>query len=134
MFFFLWGTHGRVDGLYSAIVTDRDGVVLLKATAPDCPLPFTESALGCTFALASDQASKLGLKKNKSIVGVFEGYQLVQFNHSPLITTFVASSEANTGRGTRSMQDYMAGACLDVGSPSKLAIAYCSNWDMIWRV
>ncbi|KAF9976385.1 Ragulator complex protein lamtor3 [Actinomortierella ambigua] len=42
-------------------------------------------------------ASKLGLKKNKSIVGVFEGYQLVQFNHSPLITTFVASSNANTG-------------------------------------
>ncbi|KAF9303063.1 Ragulator complex protein lamtor3 [Mortierella antarctica] len=87
----------RVDGLLSAVVTDRDGVVLLRATAPNCTPPFTESALGCTFALASDQASKLGLKKNKSIVSVYGTYQLVQFNHSSLITTFVANSSANTG-------------------------------------
>ncbi|KAF9181759.1 Ragulator complex protein lamtor3 [Haplosporangium sp. Z 767] len=87
----------RVDGLLSAIVTDRDGVVLLRANAPNCSLPFTESALGCTFALASDQASKLGLKKNKSILSIYGTYQLVQFNHSSLITTFVANSNANTG-------------------------------------
>ncbi|KAK3838478.1 MAG: Ragulator complex protein LAMTOR3-A [Linnemannia elongata] len=91
----------RVDGLLSAVVTDRDGVVLLRgkndANAPNCSPPFTESALGCTFALASDQASKLGLKKNKSIVSVYGSYQLVQFNHSSLITTFVANSNANTG-------------------------------------
>ncbi|KAG0041725.1 Ragulator complex protein lamtor3 [Gryganskiella cystojenkinii] len=87
----------RVDGLLSAVVTDRDGVVLLRANAPNCSPPFTESALGCTFALASDQASKLGLKKNKSIVSVYGAYQLVQFNHSSLITTFVANSSANTG-------------------------------------
>ncbi|KAI8357049.1 Ragulator complex protein LAMTOR3 [Mortierella sp. GBAus27b] len=87
----------RVDGLLSAVVTDRDGVVLLQANAPHATLPFTESTLGCTFALASDQASKLGLKKNKSIVSSYGSYQLVQFNHGSLITTFVAKSEANTG-------------------------------------
>ncbi|KAK3825955.1 MAG: Ragulator complex protein LAMTOR3 [Benniella sp.] len=87
----------RVDGLLSAVVTDRDGVVLLKANAPNITPPFTESSLGCTFALASDQASKLGLKKNKSIVSVYGVYQLVQFNHGSLITTFVARNEANTG-------------------------------------
>ncbi|KAF9198837.1 hypothetical protein BGZ49_000231 [Haplosporangium sp. Z 27] len=86
----------RVDGLLSAVVTDRDGVVLLRANAPNVTPPFTESALGCTFALASDQASKLGLKKNKSIVSIYGSYQLVQFNHSSLITTFVANSNANT--------------------------------------
>lgn len=45
-----------------------------------------------------NKASKLGLKKNKSIVSVYGSYQLVQFNHSSLITTFVASSNANTGK------------------------------------
>ncbi|KAF9988877.1 Ragulator complex protein lamtor3 [Mortierella antarctica] len=43
------------------------------------------------------EASKLGLKKNKSIVGIYGSYQLVQFNHASLITTFVANSSANTG-------------------------------------
>ncbi|CAO3573225.1 unnamed protein product [Mortierella alpina] len=71
---------------------------VILANAPNCSPPFTESALGCTFALASDQASKLGLKKNKSIVGIYGSYQLVQFNHASLITTFVANSSANTGK------------------------------------
>ncbi|RIB17118.1 mitogen-activated protein kinase [Gigaspora rosea] len=43
------------------------------------------------------KASKLGLKRNKSIVSLYELYQIVQFNHSPLITTLIADSNANTG-------------------------------------
>jgi mitogen-activated protein kinase kinase 1 interacting protein 1 len=31
-------------------------------------------------------------------VSVYGAYQLVQFNHSSLITTFVANSSANTGK------------------------------------
>ncbi|KAG0220812.1 Ragulator complex protein lamtor3 [Mortierella sp. GBA43] len=49
------------------------------------------------MALFYFKASKLGLKKNKSIVSSYGSYQLVQFNHGSLITTFVAKSEANTG-------------------------------------
>ena len=54
--------------------------------------------LSTTFAAVSDQVSRLGLKRNKSLVSFFELYQVVQFNHSPLITTLVADADSNTGK------------------------------------
>lgn len=50
-----------------------------------------------TFALATDQGSKLGLSKNKSIICYYNTYQIVQFNRLPLVISFIASSNANTG-------------------------------------
>lgn len=50
-----------------------------------------------TFALATDQGSKLGLSKNKSIICYYNTYQVVQFNRLPLVVSFIASSDANTG-------------------------------------
>ncbi|XP_051021675.1 ragulator complex protein LAMTOR3 [Acomys russatus] len=50
-----------------------------------------------TFALATDQGSKLGLSKNKSIICYYNTYQVVQFNRLPLVVSFIASSNANTG-------------------------------------
>ncbi|TMS20912.1 Ragulator complex protein LAMTOR3 [Larimichthys crocea] len=50
-----------------------------------------------TFALATDQGSKLGLSKNKSIICYYNTYQIVQFNRLPLVISFIASSSANTG-------------------------------------
>lgn len=50
-----------------------------------------------TFALATDQGSKLGLSKNKSIICYYNTYQVVQFNRLPLVVSFIASSSANTG-------------------------------------
>ncbi|RKO84282.1 Ragulator complex protein LAMTOR3, partial [Blyttiomyces helicus] len=56
-----------------------------------------EPAFSATFSVASDQAGKLGFGKNKMILSTFEQYQIVQFNHSPLILTLLASANANTG-------------------------------------
>uniref|UniRef100_A0A8C6P010 Late endosomal/lysosomal adaptor, MAPK and MTOR activator 3 n=1 Tax=Nothobranchius furzeri TaxID=105023 RepID=A0A8C6P010_NOTFU len=50
-----------------------------------------------TFALATDQGSKLGLSKNKSIICYYNSYQIVQFNRLPLVISLIASSGANTG-------------------------------------
>ena len=50
-----------------------------------------------TYHFDDFKASKLGLKRNKSIVSLFGLFQIVQFNHMPLITTLVADSDSNTG-------------------------------------
>nr|XP_023850069.1 ragulator complex protein LAMTOR3-like [Salvelinus alpinus] len=50
-----------------------------------------------TFALATDQGSKLRLSKNKSIICYYNTCQIGQFNRLPLVINFIASSSANTG-------------------------------------
>ncbi|XP_056446538.1 ragulator complex protein LAMTOR3 [Gadus chalcogrammus] len=50
-----------------------------------------------TLALATDQGSKLGLSKNKSITCYCSTYQIVQLNWLPLVISFIAISSANTG-------------------------------------
>ncbi|RIA94496.1 Ragulator complex protein LAMTOR3-B [Glomus cerebriforme] len=87
----------RIDGLKAVTVTDRDGVILIKSVSNNVSPRILEPALSTTFAVVSEQASKLGLKKNKSIVSLFGLFQIVQFNHTPLITTLVADSDSNTG-------------------------------------
>ena len=49
----------------------------------------------CYFYI--NQASKLGLRKNKGIISYYSGHQVVQFNYFPLVLTFIAHTDANTG-------------------------------------
>ena len=51
-----------------------------------------------THTLTHTQASKLGLGKNKSIISYYTGHQVVQFNYSPLVVTFIAQTNSNTGK------------------------------------
>ncbi|XP_048853207.1 ragulator complex protein LAMTOR3-like isoform X3 [Brienomyrus brachyistius] len=71
---YLYKQLPSVEGLHAIVVTDRDGVPVIK-----------------------DQGSKLGLSKNKSIICYYNMYQIVQFNRLPLVISFIASSSANTG-------------------------------------
>lgn len=61
------------------IVTDRDGtpVISVKAddAAPEIGLA-TKPTFLATFAMATDQASKLSLGKNQSIVCMYSNYQV----------------------------------------------------------
>ncbi|KAL4239730.1 Ragulator complex protein lamtor3 [Mactra antiquata] len=86
-----------VDGLLAIVITDRDGVPVLKVATEQTPeLVLRHNFLG-TFGLAANQASKLGMSKNKSIVCMYENHQIVQINKPPLLLLFVATSETNTG-------------------------------------
>uniref|UniRef100_A0A8B9QQW6 Late endosomal/lysosomal adaptor, MAPK and MTOR activator 3 n=1 Tax=Anas platyrhynchos TaxID=8839 RepID=A0A8B9QQW6_ANAPL len=78
--------------LHAIVVSDRDGLpmIMLQNTA-------LRPGFLSTFALATDQGSKLGLSKNKSIICYYNTYQVVQFNRLPLVVSFIASSNANTG-------------------------------------
>jgi mitogen-activated protein kinase kinase 1 interacting protein 1 len=87
----------RVDGLKAVTVTDKDGVAIIKSVTSNASIKAFEHILSATFGVISDQASKLGLKENKSIISFYGLYQVIQFNHAPLITILIADSEANTG-------------------------------------
>ncbi|XP_012886191.1 PREDICTED: ragulator complex protein LAMTOR3-like [Dipodomys ordii] len=84
---FLYKKLPSSEGLHAIFVLDRDGA-LEHALRP---------GFLSTFALAADQGSKLGLSKNKSIICYYNTYQVVQFNHLPLMVSFITSSNANTG-------------------------------------
>lgn len=86
-----------VDGLHSIIVTDRDGVPLLKVADEHAPELAMRSRFLSTYGMTSEQASKLGLGLNKSIVTVYGNYQVVCLTKPPLLVTLVANSNANTG-------------------------------------
>ncbi|KAI8818049.1 Ragulator complex protein LAMTOR3 [Fimicolochytrium jonesii] len=83
--------------LKAVFMTNKDGVILAKAVDPGFSDHILELAFSATFTVASDQSGKLGLGRNKMIISTFRDDQLVQFNHLPLLLTFLASVEANTG-------------------------------------
>ncbi|XP_063138292.1 ragulator complex protein LAMTOR3 isoform X1 [Rattus norvegicus] len=94
---FLYKKLPSVEGLHAIVVSDRDGVPVIKVANDSAPEHALRPGFLSTFALATDQGSKLGLSKNKSIICYYNTYQVVQFNRLPLVVSFIASSNANTG-------------------------------------
>jgi Mitogen-activated protein kinase kinase 1 interacting len=47
------------------------------------------------------KASKMGLKRNKSIIGIYGLHQVIQIDCYPLIISLVADATANTGERER---------------------------------
>ncbi|XP_014447141.1 ragulator complex protein LAMTOR3-like [Tupaia chinensis] len=87
-----------VEGLHViVVVSDRDRVPVIKVANSNAPEHVLWPGFLSTFALATDLGSKLGLSKNKSIICYYNTYQVVQFNRLPLVVSFIASSNANTG-------------------------------------
>ena len=85
------------EGLQGIIVSDRDGVHLVEAKDDSISSGVLKPPFLGTFSIASEQASKLGLGKNKSIISYYTSHQVVQFCHFPLVVTFIAKANANTG-------------------------------------
>lgn len=71
--------YSRVSGLYLILVTDLDGVQLLRVT-PDDKSTDVASSFISSFVLSSDQAGKLGLGKHKSIISMYNNYQVSSWN------------------------------------------------------
>nr|XP_054488792.1 ragulator complex protein LAMTOR3 isoform X1 [Agelaius phoeniceus]XP_054488794.1 ragulator complex protein LAMTOR3 isoform X1 [Agelaius phoeniceus] len=95
---FLYKKLPSVEGLHAIVVSDRDGVPVIKVANDNAPEHALRPGFLSTFALATDQGSKLGLSKNKSIICYYNTYQVVQFNRLPLVVSFIASSNANTAK------------------------------------
>ncbi|EDW78115.1 ragulator complex protein LAMTOR3 homolog [Drosophila tropicalis] len=86
----------KVSGLYVIQITDRDGVPILQASQENIDFALMPSIIP-TFTTACDQASKLGLGRNKTIISMYSKYQVVQMIKLPLIVTFVGAENCNTG-------------------------------------
>lgn len=87
----------KVPGLYCILVSDRDGVPVLKVTQDKTPEAAIRPGFISTFGLAVDQGGKLGLGKTKTVICSFLQYQVIQMNKAPLVITFIASDTCNTG-------------------------------------
>ncbi|KAI8622528.1 Ragulator complex protein LAMTOR3 [Chytriomyces sp. MP71] len=83
--------------LKAILVTDRDGVILVKVEEPNLPGKVTKAALSATFSLSCDQAGKLGMGKALMVMSTFDEYQIVQFTYAPLILSLIAPTHANSG-------------------------------------
>ncbi|XP_018331187.1 ragulator complex protein LAMTOR3 [Agrilus planipennis] len=87
----------KVPGVYSVLITDRDGVQVLKVNTDKAPeIPMRPGFLS-TFALAVDQGGKLGLGKTKTLICSYPQYLIVQMNKLPLVVTFIANNSCNVG-------------------------------------
>uniref|UniRef100_A0A671PNS8 Ragulator complex protein LAMTOR3 n=1 Tax=Sinocyclocheilus anshuiensis TaxID=1608454 RepID=A0A671PNS8_9TELE len=81
---YLYKQLPSVEGLHAIVVTDRDGVPVIKVANDNAPEYALRPAFLSTFALATDQGSKLGLSKNKSIICYYNTYQVLslqKLNH-----------------------------------------------------
>lgn len=86
-----------VSGLSAIIITDRDGVPVLKVADDTAPELVMRQNFLSTFGLATEQAGKLGLSENKSVISMYSTCQIIQINYLPFLITLVASISANTG-------------------------------------
>ncbi|VVC37438.1 Ragulator complex protein LAMTOR3 [Cinara cedri] len=92
-------TLSKVEDLYSILISDHDGVVIIKAHATKTAeknYNFKPSFLS-GFNSASEQAVKLELGKNKTVICFYKNNQVVQLNCSRFLITFIAAEKANTG-------------------------------------
>ncbi|XP_014474203.1 PREDICTED: ragulator complex protein LAMTOR3-A isoform X2 [Dinoponera quadriceps] len=94
---FLYGLLSGIEGLHSILITDRDGVPVVSVADEKAPELAMRASFLSTFGMATDQGSKLGLGKNKIIICMYSNYQVVQMNKLPLVVSFIASHNCNTG-------------------------------------
>eukprot|EP00051_Salpingoeca_urceolata_P033374 m.20379 g.20379 ORF g.20379 m.20379 type:complete len:129 (+) comp6151_c0_seq2:17-403(+) len=87
----------RVPGLLAVSLTDRDGVPVAKFVTESCDEKLLNPMFVASATVAIEQAAKLGLGKNKSLVVSLGTHQVVHLNLSPLIANFVANETCNTG-------------------------------------
>jgi len=87
----------RISDLQAIVVTDRDGVTLAKEMSSSYRNDSSESSLVATFAVATEQASKLRTGKNKTITSFYEKKVIIHINDLPLVICLIANSEVNIG-------------------------------------
>jgi len=83
-----------VDGMLGIVLCDRDGVPIIRSTVEDCPEPVTRPAFLSSHATTSEQAGKMGLGSNETIMAVYQHYQVVHMVHAGIVITLIATADA----------------------------------------
>lgn len=74
-----------MEGLHSILITDRDGVPVISVANEKAPELATRASFLSTFGMATDQGSKLGLGKNKTIMCMYSNYQVNMYMYTMII-------------------------------------------------
>ncbi|KAK7456515.1 hypothetical protein BaRGS_00039371 [Batillaria attramentaria] len=85
-----------VEGLHAILISDRDGVPMLKVADQNAPELALRPTYLSTFSHMADQASKVGMGANQAIISFYDNLQVVQLNRYPLMVTFIADADSNT--------------------------------------
>merc|ERR1712179_858271 len=79
-------------------VTDRDGVVVLRAPESVIDDQNAEQILTTIFSLTTEQTSKIqALGQANFILTMYDNCMCLQANHLPLVIRMIAAADANTG-------------------------------------
>ncbi|XP_054165630.1 ragulator complex protein LAMTOR3-A-like [Oppia nitens] len=89
----------KVDGLIAVMITDREGVPLIKVVNEMCEQTMTgrPTFVAANFTAGVEQAGKLGIGQCHTIVTRYHNYQIVHFNKDKLIVALIANTNANIG-------------------------------------
>eukprot|EP01088_Endostelium_zonatum_P016987 TRINITY_DN4813_c0_g1_i1.p1 TRINITY_DN4813_c0_g1~~TRINITY_DN4813_c0_g1_i1.p1 ORF type:complete len:132 (-),score=28.88 TRINITY_DN4813_c0_g1_i1:31-426(-) len=89
----------RIPGVNTVLITDAEGVPLVSVNSDEKGKESSEStqSLPAVFSTATDQASKLKMGKNNSIVTFFGDEVVVQINQLPLVISFFCETDVNVG-------------------------------------
>lgn len=89
---------GQIDSLHAIIITDRDGVPVLKVTDNSLPSLATRPPFLSTLAMGAEQQGKLALGAARSLICLYDSYQVVVLSKPPVLVSLIASENANTGQ------------------------------------
>eukprot|EP00388_Colpodella_angusta_P000160 GDKJ01000583.1.p1 GENE.GDKJ01000583.1~~GDKJ01000583.1.p1 ORF type:complete len:131 (+),score=23.08 GDKJ01000583.1:48-440(+) len=88
----------RVPGIQAILVTDREGVVMMRAPADFDEDQRAEQMLTTIFSICSEQTSKVSrLGETDHFLVCYKGIVYLQANHLPLVITIIATPQANLG-------------------------------------
>jgi len=84
----------EVDGMLGIVLCDRDGIPIVRCTVEDCPEPATRPDFLSTHASATEQAGKMGLGANQTIMAVYQNYQVIHIIYEGVVITVIATADA----------------------------------------
>jgi len=87
----------RIPHVHLILVTDKDGVALIKATDDSFTDRVIDYGFSSLFNTASEQAGKLGLGANSHIICRYAALTTVQVAMLPLLVTIVCGHDVNVG-------------------------------------
>uniref|UniRef100_A0A915KJ07 Ragulator complex protein LAMTOR3 n=1 Tax=Romanomermis culicivorax TaxID=13658 RepID=A0A915KJ07_ROMCU len=89
------GTFQSVCGLHGILITDREGVPIMKTVFEGMPDFTIRPALLASHVAAIEHTAKMGLGELKHVVSNYTNHRLVAVNFHSVIATFVGGADLN---------------------------------------
>jgi len=83
-----------VPGILGIVLSDREGIPIIRCKLDECPDSATKPQFLSTHATAGEQANKLGLGTNETIMAVYKNYQVLHMNHAAIVISVIATADA----------------------------------------